>query len=115
LAIDDIDGLLFADEAPTDQQALRVLTDAFAAATDTPDGPLLLALYVHGLCLEKWESAVRSDIVGRFVRRYYQAAEGARAPYDSELADLLALIEQDSSIPLLPVGELDRVPLLAGG
>lgn len=57
------------------------------------------------------ERAVRSDIVGRFVRRYYETAESVRAPYDSELADLLAQIEEHATIDLLPIAEYDRIEL----
>jgi GNAT superfamily N-acetyltransferase len=58
------------------------------------------------------EGAVRSDLVGRFVRRYYETAEGITAPYDSELAELLRRIEGQATIRLLPVAEYDRVALL---
>ena len=60
------------------------------------------------------ESAVHSDIVGRFVRRYYETAEGITAPYDSQLAELLRRIEDHATIRLLPLAEYERVALLAG-
>jgi GNAT superfamily N-acetyltransferase len=60
------------------------------------------------------ESAVRSDLVGRFVRSYYEAAEGITAPYDSQLAELLRRIDDHATIRLLPLAEYERVALLTG-
>ncbi len=62
VAVKDVDDLLFALDAPTRDTARAVLQDAFAAAASSQDGPLLLALYVHGRCLEKWE---RTEDYGR--------------------------------------------------
>jgi hypothetical protein len=56
-------------------------------------------------------AAVPSEVVGRFVRRYYETAEGVRPPYDSELAHLLAEIENHATIDLLSIAEYHRVPL----
>ena len=55
LAIDEVDSLLFASEAPSEKSAGDILERAFAAAADAPDGELLLAMYLYGRCLEKWE------------------------------------------------------------
>jgi hypothetical protein len=35
------------------------------------------------------------------------------APYDAQLAELLGRISEHPAIPLLPVSEYDRIPLLA--
>ena len=58
-------------------------------------------------------SADGADIVGRFVRRYYETAEGVHAPYDSQLAHLLERIEEHPTIRLLPIAEYEDVPPLA--
>jgi hypothetical protein len=55
LAIDDVDSLLFASGSPSQRSADDILEKAFAAAADSPDGELLLAMYLYGRCLEKWE------------------------------------------------------------
>jgi GNAT superfamily N-acetyltransferase len=80
-------------------------------------GFLLLAFHVDPSVelAQGSHSAVRSDLVGSFVRRYFESVEGARPPYDPQLAQLLRQIEEPSSIRLLPIGEYDRVPPLAAG
>jgi predicted N-acetyltransferase YhbS len=71
-------------------------------------GFLLLAFHVDpGV---EAGAGVRSDVVGAFVRRYYATAEGAREPYDPELARLLGAIEGRPAIALLPASEYERVP-----
>ena len=78
-------------------------------------GFLLLAFHVDpSLELQdEGGSAIGSEIVSRFVRRYYEIAEGEPDPADSELNALLARIEERAAIPLLPIAEYERVPLLA--
>jgi len=71
-------------------------------------GFLLAALHVDPDVAE--EGGVSSDLVARFVRRYYASAEGERAE-DGELASLLAGIEASETVELLPVGEYERIPL----
>jgi GNAT superfamily N-acetyltransferase len=80
-------------------------------------GFLLLAFHIDPSVevQSEGEVAIRSEIVGRFVRRYYELSEGAEAPYDAELARMLALIDEHPAIPLLPIVEFERVPLLADG
>lgn len=80
-------------------------------------GFLLLAFHVDPSVelAQGNRSAVPSDLVDSFVRRYFESVEGARAPYDSQLAQLLEQIEARSSIRLLPTGEYERVPPLAAG
>jgi len=88
---------------------------ALSAERARVPGFLLLAFHVDP-SVERPQgggSAVGSDLVSRFVRRYYESVEGVRAPYDPQLAQLLELIDEHSSIRLLPVGEYDRVPPLA--
>src|SRR5579864_3731161 len=53
--VGDVDELLFAERSPSQAEALAALQAAFAAAASDEDGRLLVALYVHGRCLEKWE------------------------------------------------------------
>jgi GNAT superfamily N-acetyltransferase len=78
-------------------------------------GFLLLAFHVDRTIEveEGGVAAIGSDIVGGFVRRYYEIAEGAPDPADSQLNDLLARIEERPTIQLLPIREYDRIPLLA--
>jgi len=53
-----VDELLFGPGTTTRAKAQAVLTDAFDAASNVPGGGrLLLALYVHGRCLDKWEQS----------------------------------------------------------
>jgi hypothetical protein len=55
---DDIHALLFAQERPDQTEVVSVLRGTFErAASASPDGELLVALYVYGLCLEKWEKS----------------------------------------------------------
>ena len=63
IELDRVDALLFAAE-PTAEEARSVFADAFAAAARTEDGQLLLALYVHGRCLERWEKSEAYDPIG---------------------------------------------------
>ncbi len=56
--------------------------------------------------------AIRTEVVARFIRRYFEETEGARAPYDQELAGLLELIERNGAVPLLPISDYRRVPAL---
>jgi GNAT superfamily N-acetyltransferase len=78
-------------------------------------GFLLLAFHVDPTIEVENDGgrAVPSDVVGRFVRRYFEITEGAETPYDSQLTELLARIEEHETIPLLPIPDYERVPLLA--
>jgi GNAT superfamily N-acetyltransferase len=78
-------------------------------------GFLLLAFHVDPSIEVESDggSAVSSEIVGQFVRRYFETAEDVSAPYDSQLAELLRQIAEHPTIELLPIAEYDRVPLLA--
>lgn len=62
--VDTVDALLFAPESPTRDAALRDVEKAFAHAGETPGGDLLLALYLYGRCLEKWEKTEDYDRIG---------------------------------------------------
>jgi hypothetical protein len=55
---DLLDDLFDGTPAPTESKARAVLRNAFAAAAARPDGRRLLAIYVYGLCLDKWERSV---------------------------------------------------------
>ena len=56
-AADDVHHLLYSKRDPGPDRAQTVLEQSFQAAASTPDGELLMALYVYGLCLEKWEKS----------------------------------------------------------
>jgi hypothetical protein len=55
VTVDAIDDLLIGPKAPTRESARAVLERVFASAARHEDGSLLVALYVQGRCLEKWE------------------------------------------------------------
>jgi len=78
------------------------------------EGFLLIAFHVDpGVEVdEDGAASIRSDVVGRFVRSYYETAEGAREPYDSQLARLLERIGEHATIPLYAIADYDRVPPL---
>ena len=66
-------------------------------------GFLLIALHVDPAVVVHVDGeSVRADLVSRFVRRYYEEAEGAHEPWDPELARLLAVIDRVPTIALLP-------------
>ena len=71
----DVDKLLFAERAPSAAEALTSLRAAFAAGEDDENGRLLVALYVHGRCLEKWERTEDYDRIGRVLKALKDAAE----------------------------------------
>jgi GNAT superfamily N-acetyltransferase len=77
-------------------------------------GFLLIALYVDPatVVVQGDGESLRADLLGRFVRRYYETAEGAHEPWDAELARLLAVIDRAPTIALMPLAEYERVPLL---
>lgn len=52
-AVAAVDDLLVAEEPPPDPES--ALGEAFASVAGSPDGPLLLAMYVYARCLWKWE------------------------------------------------------------
>lgn len=54
-------------------------------------------------------TCVRADLVGRFVRHYYEAEEDVHPPYDDQLARLLGFIDARTAISLLPIEQYDRV------
>ena len=58
LDIEAVDGLLFPTKAQSDIEASadETLGTAFEKVTD-PDNKALLALYVYGLCLQRWEKS----------------------------------------------------------
>jgi GNAT superfamily N-acetyltransferase len=79
------------------------------------EGFLLIAFHVDPAVEvnENGAASIPSDVVGRFVRRYYETAEGAREPYDAQLAQLLERIDERATISLYSIAEYDRVPPLA--
>jgi len=79
------------------------------------EGFLLIAFHVDPdvEVREDGTASIPSDVVGRFVRRYYETDEGAREPYDEQLAQLLGRIEERATIPLYAIANYDRVPPLA--
>jgi GNAT superfamily N-acetyltransferase len=103
-----------------DRMGARVLALPFVQPALGPGrarvpGFLLLAFHVDpGVeVVDGDATAVPSSLVARFVRRYYEIAEGAPDPADSQLNDLLSRIEERPTIQLLPIREYDRIPLLA--
>jgi predicted N-acetyltransferase YhbS len=95
----------------------RVLGVPFVQPALGPDrervrGFLLLVFYADPSVTVSvdGDEAIRTEVVARFVRRYFEETEGARTPYDPELAGLLELIERDEVVPLLAIGEYGRVP-----
>jgi hypothetical protein len=69
-------------------------------------GFLLLAFHVDPSAGDA--GGVSSSLVARFVRRYFEAAEGPGPP-DPELTSLLAEIERGERIELVDPGEFDRI------
>jgi hypothetical protein len=92
--VDAIDELLFAEDDAAVDAAPGVLRDAFVAAARRDDGPLLLALYVHGRCLDKWEHTEDYDRIGDVLKALGNAAGGDRADTLSAgvYAQLLAIV-----------------------
>lgn len=74
-------------------------------------GFLLISLYVdpHIAAPAGGQRGVLAQTVSRFVRGYYEEAEGAKSPYDPELASLLSRIERNDLIRLLPVSGYERI------
>lgn len=74
-------------------------------------GFLLVAFHVdEGIVVDRdGTRGIPADRVAGFVRQYYDAAEGAREPYDPELTRLLERIERDDVVALLPLGEYAAV------
>jgi GNAT superfamily N-acetyltransferase len=102
-----------------ERMGARVLGVPFVQPALGPDrarvpGFLLLAFHVDPSVelRENGGSAIGADLVGRFVRRYYELAEGEPDPADAQLSALLARIEERPTIALLPISEYESVPLL---
>jgi hypothetical protein len=74
-------------------------------------GFLLLALHVDPSIRlrESGKEGIPAALVARFVRRYYEGAEGRVSSPDPELASLLARIERDEMVELVPLSEYERV------
>ncbi|HEX8645825.1 MAG TPA: GNAT family N-acetyltransferase [Thermoleophilaceae bacterium] len=90
----------------------RVLDVPFVQPGLGPGSPrvpgfLLLALYSDAGI--ETERSVPAELVSGFVRSYYRAMERAEAPYEAELEGLLARIEREGTVDLLPVSEYARV------
>jgi hypothetical protein len=54
-------------------------------------------------------TGIPSEIVARFVRRYYETTEGPPDRDDKQLSELLRRIEEKPTIPLLPIDEYEHV------
>jgi GNAT superfamily N-acetyltransferase len=95
--------------------AVPFVQPALGAGASRVRGFLLLAFHVAARAhvMVDGRDAVSADLLARFVRRYFEQTEGARPPYDAELAGLLELIERDEGIPLLSVADYERVRPLA--
>ncbi|HET8528908.1 MAG TPA: hypothetical protein VFL60_08355 [Gaiellaceae bacterium] len=93
-AVDAVDDLLFGADAGAAERAREVLHAAFAAAAASADGPLLLALYVHGRCLEKWERTEDYARIGAVLAALAEAAgtgvpDWAADPVSARMLDLV--------------------------
>ena len=105
-----------------DRMGARVLGVPFVQPALGPGrarvpGFLLLAFHVDPSVelTDDGGSAISSGLVSRFVRRYYEETEGTPDPSDSQLNELMRRIEERPTIPLLPIAEYERIPLLAHG
>jgi GNAT superfamily N-acetyltransferase len=92
--------------------AIPFLQPAIENGGERVRGFLLIALHVDERIVVERDGrrGIAADRMARFVRQYYEAAEGAREPYDPELARLLARIERDDIVALLPLGKYAAVP-----
>ena len=61
IPFDRLDALLDPEDGVPPEDPATVLRDAFAMAESDPSGPALLATYMYGKCLDKWE---RSEAYG---------------------------------------------------
>lgn len=95
--------------------AVPFVQPALGPGSARVSGFLLLVFHIHPEAELQRDggSEVRSDLVARFVRRYYEIAEGPPDPADTQLNGLFARIEEQPTIRILPIAEYDRVPLLA--
>ncbi len=112
---DPVSRLRFYDRIGARVLGVPFVQPALDADRERIEGFLLLAFHVDPAAEVHADgaSSIRSDVVSRFVRRYYAAAEGAGEPYDPQLAQLLARIDEHATIPLLAIADYGRVPLLA--
>jgi hypothetical protein len=81
---DLLDDLFDGTPPPTESKARAVLRNAFAAAGARPDDRRLLAIYVYGLCLDKWERSVDYARIGLVLDALHEEAGG-----DSDLVSLV--------------------------
>ena len=79
-------------------------------------GFLLLAFYVAPALLLKAPEgpAIRGEVVLRFVRAYYDIAEGPPQKEDDERASLMETIRRLDPGRILPLSDYDQVPVLRG-
>ena len=86
VAVDDVVDLLFASGSLVQENADDILHEAFAAAAQARDGTLLLALYLYGRCLEKWEQSedyARIHVVLRALEKVARTARQDGSPVDA--------------------------------
>jgi hypothetical protein len=76
LKLDEVDDLLFGRDPQENgkPKPTAVLAEAFDAAGRSTDGPPLLALYVYGRCLEKWETSEAYERIEDVLRSLAEAA-----------------------------------------
>lgn len=95
LSLGHVDGLLEGMPAPPSLDAIDVLRNAFAVASGTPQGALLLVTYVYGQCLNKWERSVdyaRIRMVLKSLEEVISDLQPNAAELDENEAKLLRLI-----------------------
>ena len=100
LVVDEIDELLFAANTLDETHARNTLGRAFAAAASSPDGELLLALYLYGRCLEKWEKSedyTRIVTVLDALRDVFTTRTDEASPSDGR-AQLLSIIVRQAQL-----------------
>jgi GNAT superfamily N-acetyltransferase len=109
---------------PAAVQRLRLFEAVGAQVLDVPfvqpalhgdgervSGFLLLAFHVDpSIRMRDGDTeGIPASLLARFVKRYYEDAEGPASPPDPELVSLLARIEQDELVELVPLSEYERV------
>jgi hypothetical protein len=97
LEVGDVDRLLFATAAPNPKDARHTLERAFRKASSHPDGKLLLALYLYGRCLEKWEQTEDYNRIRTVLGAFADAVQKNGTSADAR-ARLLSIIVRQAQL-----------------
>jgi hypothetical protein len=93
-----VDELLFGTGTTTQAKSEHVLRDAFEAAAEVPHGGrLLLALYVHGRCLDKWEQSEDYERIRNVLGGLDAVAGGSAPPGAPTEEELVALVVRQAT------------------